>query len=192
MNTDSISNYIRDHLSEKRRIHTEGVRTTAIELARRYGADPEKAETAALFHDMFRGVDRDTLNRYVDELGLDPGRYRDNPNLAHGKIAAEIMRRDYGITDPDIINAVRYHTTGRPGMSQLEKVVFIADAIEPSRDYPGVEELRKATWRDLDEVCLTALSRTSEYVMSRGIPLDEDTAEAEAYFRRLMENKNGE
>ena len=147
MNTDSINNYIEKNFSEKRKVHTEGVRRTAIALAEKYGADVEKAELAALFHDMYRGVSEDVLNYYIKHLDLDK-KYLNNCNLAHSKIAAIIMKRDYGIEDEDIINAVSYHTTGRPGMSLLEKIIYIADAIEPNRNYPGVDALREAAQHD--------------------------------------------
>ncbi len=174
MNTDSIRTYIEKNFSEKRKKHTEGVRQTAVKLAEKYGVSPEKAEIAALFHDMYRGVSVDVLNYYVKHLGLDP-KYIDNANLAHGKIAAIIMERDYDITDPDIINAVSFHTTGRAGMSTLEKVIYIADAIEPNRRYPGVDALREAVWEDLDKACLMSINHTIQYVSSQGHYLDPDT-----------------
>ena len=188
MNTDSINSYIEKNFSEKRKIHTEGVRKTAVRLALKYGADPAKAELAALFHDMYRGVPVDALNYYVKHLGLDK-RYMDNCNLAHGKIAAIIMKRDYGIEDPDILNAVSFHTTGRAGMSLLEKIIYIADAIEPSRRYPGVEELREAAERDLDLACLLSLEHTIAYVRSQGSFLDEDTLHARDDLRGLREKE---
>jgi predicted HD superfamily hydrolase involved in NAD metabolism len=151
-------------------------------LAEKYGADVEKAETAALFHDMYRGVAAEVLNDYVYKLGLD-SKYVNNPNLAHGKIAARIMARDYGITDQETIDAVSFHTTGRAGMSTLEKIIYIADAIEPSRDYPGVDELREAVKRDLDLACYLSLSRTIDFVREQGKFLDTDTLEARDDFR---------
>lgn len=187
MNTDSINSYIEKNFSEKRKVHTEGVRKTAVMLAKKYGADPEKAELAALFHDMYRGVSEDVLNYYVKHLDLDK-KYLNNCNLAHGKIAAIIMKRDYGIEDEDIINAVSYHTTGRPGMTLLEKIIYIADAIEPNRNYPGVESLREAAERDLDEACLLSLTRTIEYVQGQGNYLDNDTLLARDYFRAIRQN----
>lgn len=187
MNTDSINSYIEKNFSEKRKAHTEGVRKTAVMLAKKYGADPEKAELAALFHDMYRGVSEDVLNYYVKHLDLDK-KYLNNCNLAHGKIAAIIMKRDYGIEDEDIINAVSYHTTGRPGMTLLEKIIYIADAIEPNRNYPGVESLREAAERDLDEACLLSLTRTIEYVQGQGNYLDNDTLLARDYFRAIRQN----
>ncbi|MGN0659821.1 MAG: bis(5'-nucleosyl)-tetraphosphatase (symmetrical) YqeK [Emergencia sp.] len=161
-----------------------------MKLAEKYGADVEKAETAALFHDMFRGVPEDALNYYVKHLDLDR-KYMNNCNLAHGKIAAVIMKRDYGIEDEDILNAVSYHTTGRPGMSLLEKIIYIADAIEPARNYPGVASLREAAWRDLDEACLLSLTRTIDYVTGQGNYLDTDTLDARDYFIQQKENLNG-
>lgn len=194
MNTDSIREYIEKNFSEKRKIHTEGVRKTAIALAQQYGADPEKAEIAALFHDMFRGVPADVLNYYIKHLAL-PEQYIDNPNLAHGKIAAVIMERDYGITDADIIHAVSYHTTGRAGMSVLEKVIYIADAIEPNRSYPGVEEIRRAVETDLEQACLLSMCRTIEYVKTQGVFLDADTIAARDDLQKqyaIKERENGE
>ena len=194
MNTDSIKTYIEKNFSEKRKLHTEGVRVTAMNLAKKYGADPEKAEVAALFHDMYRGVSVDVLNYYVKHLGLSEI-YLNNFNLAHGKIAAIVMERDFEITDPDIINAVSYHTTGRPAMSALEKVIYIADAIEPNRNYPGVEEIRQAAEEDLDKACLLSLSRTIEYVRQQGNFLDTDTIAARDYLQKqyaIKENENGQ
>ncbi len=193
MNTDSIKTYIEKNFSEKRKLHTEGVRVTAMNLAKKYGADPEKAEVAALFHDMYRGVSVDVLNYYVKHLGLSEI-YLNNGNLVHGKIAAIVMERDFEITDPDIINAVSYHTTGRPAMSALEKVIYIADAIEPNRNYPGVEEIRQAAEEDLDKACLLSLSRTIEYVRQQGNFLDTDTIAARDYLQKqyaIKENENG-
>ena len=149
----------------------------AARLAERYGESAEKAGLAALFHDMFRSAPTSVLNMYIERLGL-PSELKDNPNLAHGKIAAEIMKRDYGIEDEDLINAVAYHTTGRRGMSKLEKIIFLADAIEPGRDYPSVEETRRLALCDLDRACLSSLERTIEYVRSQGKYLDPDTIDA--------------
>lgn len=196
MNTSSICEYIEKNFSEKRKIHTEGVRTTAMKLAEKYGAhleDPaafiEKAELAALFHDMYRGVPVDVLNYYVKHLNLDEKRYKDNPNLAHGKIAAIIMERDFDVKDRDIINAVSYHTTGRPEMSLLEKIIYIADAVEPSRAYPGVQALRQTLEEDLDRAVLLSLTNTINYIRGEKKFLDEDTVLAREYFEKKINHK---
>lgn len=183
-----IKKYIENNFSEKRKIHTEGVRKTAIKLAEKYGEDPHKAEIAALFHDMYRGVSENSLNYFVKHLGLDR-KYIDNANLAHGKIAAIVMERDFDITDPDVINAVSYHTTGREAMSTLEKIIYIADAIEPGRFYPGIEEIRKMAFEDLDMACYLSMKSTENFVKSAGKFLDQDTVLAREYLENIINNK---
>ena len=181
MKKDSIISYIEKNLSEKRKIHTYAVRDTAVRLAEHYGADLEKTELAALCHDMYRGMKDKVLNMYVRELGL-PERYMDNPNLAHGKIAAIMIQREYNITDEDIINAVSFHTTGRADMSMLEKIIYLADTIEPNREYPGVDEVRKLAFEDLDKALLKSMQNTIDYIEQRGFYLDMETIEARDFL----------
>lgn len=181
MKKDSIISYIEKNLSEKRRIHTYAVRDTAIKLAAHYDEDIEKTELAALCHDMYRGMRDKVLNMYVRELGL-PERYMDNPNLAHGKIAAIMIQREYNITDEDIINAVSFHTTGRADMSLLEKIIYLADTIEPNREYPGVDEVRKLAFEDLDKALLKSMQNTIDYIEQRGFYLDRETIEARDFL----------
>ena len=178
---DSIDNYIEKHTSDQRKDHIDGVVETADILAIRYSADRTKARLAAMSHDMYRGVKVDALNIYVKQLAL-PKKYVDNGNLAHSKVAAEMLKRDFGISDEDVLNAVRYHTTGRPGMSTLEKVIFLADSIEPGRNYPGLEEIRKMAETDLDKACLMCLERTIDYINKKGYFLDPDTLDARDWF----------
>ena len=177
MNRDFIIREVEKRLPEKRRRHTYGVRDTAVLLAERYGADPKKAELAALCHDLYRYVEGAELADYVREFHL-PERYLTSPNLAHSKIAAAVMKRDFGIEDEDLLNAVSYHTTGRAGMSLLEKIVFLADAIEPGRDYPGVGELRKTAEENLDSAVLQSLEGTIRFLEREHTPIDEDTIKA--------------
>jgi predicted HD superfamily hydrolase involved in NAD metabolism len=164
---NKIIEYIEGHMSEKRRVHTYAVAEEAKKLSQRYGEDMEKAEIAALFHDFCRGIGSDELNGYVRRFGLDPV-YFDNANLAHGKIAACIMEENFHITDRDIINSVRFHTTGRADMSRLEKILYLADAIEPNRDYDGIEKIRKLAYQDLDEACLAVMEHSIQYVKCKG------------------------
>lgn len=186
---ESIYNYIARHSSDSRKDHIDGVVDTADILATRFGADRQKAKLAALCHDLYRGVKNDALNIYVKQLGLQK-KYLDNPNLAHAKIAAEMMKRDFGIEDEDVLNAVRYHTTGRAGMSTLEKVIFLADSIEPGRNYPGVDEIRQMAETDLDRACLMCLERTIEYINKKGYFLDPDTLDAREWLLK-KENIHG-
>lgn len=183
-----IIEYIERNMTEKRRLHTYAVAEEAKKLAQRYGEDVEKAELAALFHDFFRGVTEPVLNCYVRQLGLDPV-YLNNANLAHGKIAAILIERDYHVKDRDIINAVSYHTTGRAGMSTLEKIIYLADAIEPNRSYPGVEEIRELAFKNLDDACLLSLERSIDYVQGKGLYLDQDTVKARDFLINNIERK---
>jgi predicted HD superfamily hydrolase involved in NAD metabolism len=134
---------------------------------------------------MFRDMPEKTLNFYIKHLHMDD-KYYNNQNLAHGKVAAVIMERDYDITDEDILNAVRFHTTGRAGMSLLEKIIYLADAIEPGRNYPGVSEIRRLAYQDVDGACLASMDSTIEYIRDRGLFLDEDTILARDYLKEKM------
>ena len=165
---DRITEYIEQHLKAKRLKHTYSVAEEAVKLAKKYGEDPQKAEFAALCHDMVFGL---------------PERLAGNVNLSHGKVAAELLKRKYGVTDEDIINAVSFHTTGRAGMSTLEKIIFLADAIEPGRDYPSVEKLRKTAYTDLDRACMDSLAGSVEFVKSKCEYLDPDTVDALNYLK---------
>lgn len=172
-----IEPFLKEHLKPKRLKHTYGVAKTAKELAIRYGEDPDKAELAGLCHDMMRNISPEESAELVRRYGL-PEKLADNPNLAHGKIAANVLADVYGMRDADLLHAVMYHTTGRKGMSRLEKILYLADAIEPGRDYPQVKQLRKAAEEDLDKACVLCMERSMEYVRSTGAPVDQDTIEA--------------
>ncbi len=174
---NDIIGYIEEHLSRKRLQHTYAVADEAVRLAKRYGADEKKARLAALFHDMCKGMTVDELDARVRSFGL-ADRLLGRANLSHSKVAAEMMKREYHISDEDMINAVAFHTTGRAGMSKLEKIVFLADAIEPGRDYPGVDEIRALAREDLDSAMIRMLSHTVEYIGEKGDYLDPDTVEA--------------
>lgn len=181
-----IIEYIEQNLKPHRLEHTYSVAAEAVKLAEKYGENADKAELAALFHDMFRSTPVQVLDMYVRQLGL-PKRIIDNPNLSHGKIAAAVMKKDYGIDDEDMINAVAYHTTGRAGMSKLEKIIFLADAIEPGRNYPTVEETRSIAYEDLDRACISSLERTVEYIREIGEYLDPDTLNALCDLKEKLE-----
>ncbi|MBR2546962.1 MAG: bis(5'-nucleosyl)-tetraphosphatase (symmetrical) YqeK [Eubacterium sp.] len=191
MNTDYIEQYITDNFSEKRRIHTYGVRDTSVRLAKKYGADPEKARACSLYHDMFRRASDEHIEECINKYGLDP-KYRHDPDLAHSKIAAIYMKNEMGITDEDMLNAVAYHTTGRAGMSVLEKVIFLADAIEPARDYPSVDYLRELADEDLDEACLAVLERSEDYLSLKGRKMDPDSIEFMNELRKRLKEEETE
>ena len=172
-------------LKPRRVTHTKNVAIEAKRLAKKYGADVQKAEIAALLHDIARNLSQEEMNRYVRELHLGD-RYLDNKNLAHSKVGVAIIKRDFGIEDQDILDAVAYHTTGRDGMTLMDKIIFLADAMEPGRKYPGVERLRELTEENLDKACAYSLRRTVDYVKSKGVYLDPYTSKALEYCERMI------
>ena len=174
---EKILEYIRMNLKESRLQHTYRVAETAVAMARREGADVRKAEIAALLHDCARSLPPEKLNSLVEESGL-PDRYRDNVNLSHSKVGAAFAGRLFNIDDREILDAISYHTTGRCRMTTLEKIVFLADAIEPGRDYPGVEAIRDAAEESLDRGCLKSLEGTIEFLKAADKFIDNDTIEA--------------
>ena len=180
-----------DGISVSRKNHILGVMDTAMKLAQRYGADIYKARTAALYHDYCKGLDNETTNQYIDQYHLD-AKYKNQPQLSHGRIAAERVKREQGIVDKEVLDAIRYHTTGRKGMTLLEKIVYLSDAIEPTRNYPGVEKLRELAWVNIDEAVMKAMNQTISHVNKKGMELDMDTVEARDDLRKKIKEKVNE
>ncbi len=152
--------FVRARLSDKRYAHTIRVAETAERLAVRHGLDECRIRLAALLHDVAREVEADEYLRLAEEWQISVGEpERENPKLLHGPVAAELARRELGMMDDDVLEAVRFHTTGAPGMGLVALAVYVADKIEPSRDYPSVEHLRRLAQRDLREAAAEALRR---------------------------------
>ena len=166
------------YLKHKRIPHVLGTEQEAIRLAERYGADVEKARRAALLHDCTKKLDMEEqlalCRRYVIQLDeLEQKALK----LLHSKTGAAIARDVFGVDD-DIYSAIWYHTTGHAGMTKLEKIIYLADYIEPSRDFPGVDKLRKVCYEDLDRGLLMGLEMTIEEMTSMGNPVHHATIEA--------------
>lgn len=189
MNTDYIYKALKEKIKPSRLEHIEGVKELAISLADYYGEDMKKAEACALFHDLYRYISDEEIDQYISEGVLDSC-YRGNSNLAHSKIAAYEMTNSFQVRDADMINAVSYHTTGRKDMSLLEKIIFIADAAEKNRDYPGVDAIRAELFKDINKACLLSLEGTRSFLDSKGIYIDKDTLDAIDYFQNLKGDFN--
>ena len=177
-----LREFLKENLKESRLKHTYAVKEEAAKLARVYGADVSKAELAALFHDAYRNLSPQAMDMYINTLKV-PARYKGNANLAHSKIAAAAMEQVFEIDDPELIDAVSYHTTGRANMSLMEKILFIADAIEPGRHYPGVDKIREAAYEDLDKACRLSLEGTVRFLKSKDAFIDQDTIDALKYLK---------
>lgn len=176
------------HLKPSRYTHSLGVEVMAERLAAIHGADVEKAAFAGRYHDIAKCFTQDEMNEYVRKFGL-PEMYIDNNPLAHSKVAAEILRTEFGVTDEDVLNAVRSHTTGRKDMSLLEEIVYVSDAIEDNRNYEGLQELQEQAARDLDGACLFIMDWTLESLAGKGRTPDADTVEARDFIQKRIENR---
>ncbi|MBO5253931.1 MAG: bis(5'-nucleosyl)-tetraphosphatase (symmetrical) YqeK [Clostridia bacterium] len=148
-------------LSEKRFEHSLNVAAEAVKLAKKCGADVEKAETAGLLHDILKDTPADKQLKIISDFGIIMTDVElSAKRFLHAISGAVYIRTELGIDDPEIFDAVRYHTTGRKNMSLLEKVIFIADFISKDRDYPGVEDMRKAAYKNLDKAIVEGIAFT--------------------------------
>lgn len=159
-------------LRGERLAHTYRVLETARALGARYGADEGQVSVAALMHDYAKAMRPAELLEHARRRSLivDPAEEA-QPHLLHGPVAAALLEELGLVTDPAVRDAIRYHTTGRAGMSLLEKVIWLADYIEPGRSFPGVEAIRAEAEQALDLALLHALDNSIIYVIRRGWPL---------------------
>jgi len=162
---------VRAQMNQKRYDHTLGVARTARSLAERYGADPDKAELAGYLHDYCKCWPIKAMRQLLIRHDMPQELLDGEKELWHAFAGAIVIQTDLGVTDPEIIQAVRYHTTGRVGMSLLEKVVCVADYIEPLRSYPGVDRIRELSEQDLDRALAEALGGTITFLISQGKPV---------------------
>ena len=173
---EKIITLIRSKLSADRFNHSLNVADSAKELALRYGADVDKAYTAGLLHDVMKNASEEEQLGVLSEAGIElmPVE-RENKKLWHAIAGAAYVKFVMGIDDRDIIRAVRYHTTGRSGMSLLERIVYLADYISADRNYNGVEDMRRLCKSDSDEAILYALTFGIPDLVSKGRVIHPDS-----------------
>lgn len=170
---------LRERLTEKRFLHSLNVADSAKELALIYGCDPEKAYTVGLIHDWCKDDAPGLQLSYMLSNSLAMTELEINePKLYHAMCGSLYARKELGITDEDMLNAIRYHTTGRKNMSILEKVVFIADFISAERDYNGVDVMREKAKRSLEEAIVEGLGFTITDLIERARIIHPDTVDA--------------
>jgi nicotinate-nucleotide adenylyltransferase len=166
------------YLKHKRIPHVLGTEQEAIRLAQRYGADVEKARRAALLHDCTKKLEMEEQLALCETYGMELDELEQVAlKLLHSKTGAAIARDVFGVDD-EIYSAIYYHTTGRAGMTLLEKIIYLADYIEPTRDFPDVDVLRKACYEDLDKGLLLGLEMSIEEMQRMGNPVHHATVEA--------------
>lgn len=182
---------LQTELAFGRFIHTMEVAGTAANLAMCYGEDPAKAELAGLLHDCAKCMSLSKMLKICEKAGVPLSEFeKSSGSLLHSKAGAVLAAGKYGVEDEDILNAIRYHTTGRPGMSLLEKIVFVADYMEPGRDSaPNLPLVRKLAYDNIDDCVLQILKDTLGYLGTTGQRTDPMTQKTYDYYRRCDEER---
>lgn len=179
------------HLSSRRYNHVMSVASYAVYLSSFHGIDAYTAYVGAIAHDCTKYLDDKAQLEYfkANNITLTESEL-ESPKIWHQISGAHFAKHTLGIENEDILSAVRYHTTGRAGMSPLEKLVCLADSIEPTRDYDGVENMREVAKVSLDKALLLSFERLIEYIKQRGLNMNTTTLEARDYLGKEIENGN--
>ena len=169
---DEIQHRVSQWMGKKRFKHTLGVVESATQLAKLYNVDVEKARLAALLHDCAKEMPLKEMQDLVKENNYKADKeLLANGNLLHGLAGMIRAKLEFSITDSEILEAIRVHTTGKVGMSKLDKVIFLADYIEPNRDFPGVDELRKVAKENLDRAVLLGFDNTINHLIEQHLSI---------------------
>jgi len=176
MKIAEMKEFLSKRLKEKRYKHSLGVAMTAGQLAKRYGVCVEKAEIAGLLHDCAREF---TVNEMIEQANQRQIFFseieRHVPILLHAALGADMIEESYGVKDPDIKQAIRFHTVGGASMSILDKIIYLADMIEPGRDFPELAILRRLAEENLDQAMLLALNQSMQFVLKKNSIIHPDT-----------------
>ena len=185
MTKEQMLSQLKNILTEHRYLHSLGVIETAIKMADIFGVDMEKAETAALLHDCAKQIPHETQLLMCREYNIPLDEIKEKQlGLLHAELGAYLAERDYGIKDEEVLDAIRYHTLGRENMTNLEKILYLADIIEPNRkDFAGLSELRELCFTDLDKALARGFALSISHINRMGNILHPQTIDAEKYIR---------
>ena len=183
---------VKKKLTQGRYEHTLRVEAEAVRLARHYQADWQKASIAALLHDSAKNYSNDKKMKLVKKYDITSSKAEEaNIDLVHAKLGSFIASHKLGITDREILNAIKYHTTGRPSMSLTEKIIYIADFTEPGRkDFPGLKKARELAYTDLNQALIKILMMTLNHCIDRGRVIDTTTEKAYEYYYRIYSQEH--
>ncbi len=180
---DFLKNQLKKEVKHNRFLHSLGVADFAKDLAIRFGADPVKAEIAGILHDYCKDWDNNELAEFIknnDDLPSDLLEY--SAELWHGPVASIVIQDELNITDEEIINSIRYHTTGRINMSVLEKIICLSDYIEPNRQFEGVNGIRILAEKDLNKAMLATYDGAISFLLKKKMKIYYLTIEARNYL----------
>jgi predicted HD superfamily hydrolase involved in NAD metabolism len=182
----AIERFNQTNMKPSRIEHTRRVMEMAILLAERYDYDYKIAKLAAILHDVAKHFNRQQVHEALKQNGLSDPYLWKVPYLAHGEIGAAVAKSEFGIQNEDVLNAIRYHTYGRRGMSKLEKIIFIADYIEEGRDFEGVDIARKLAFESLDQCMFFAASHSISFLMKTGSVIHPNAIEVYNEWHELQ------
>ncbi|MFP5113678.1 bis(5'-nucleosyl)-tetraphosphatase (symmetrical) YqeK [Bacillaceae bacterium C204] len=175
MDREAALKLVKEQLTDHRYQHTLGVMETAIALARQYGGDEQKAELAAIFHDYAKFRPKEEMKEIIAKQGFPKDLLHFNSELWHAPAGTYLVEKEAGIKDREVLDAIRYHTSGRLGMTLLEKIIYLADYIEPGRHFPGVEEVREMAKENLDKALIMAIKNTIIFLLKKNQTVYPDT-----------------
>lgn len=185
-NLDEKKKYLKNNLSQKRYNHSLNVAEECKKLALKYGEDPDKAYFAGLLHDVCKEIPAEEQKKMVLNCGFYVCREEiETRSLHHAVAGAFFLKSYFGIEDIDIINAVRFHTVGRAGMSRLEEIVYLGDLISADRDYKDVDRLRKLAYSDLNDALRESFAFSVKSVAKKGGLLPACTVEGYNFYTRI-------
>ncbi|RAP76761.1 bis(5'-nucleosyl)-tetraphosphatase (symmetrical) YqeK [Paenibacillus montanisoli] len=168
MNRNEMMARVKAEMPERRWTHTVGVMETAVILAGRFGADAEKAEQAAILHDVAKYWPTSRMEAIIREEGLPGDLLAYDKELWHAPVGAFVAKRDFGVDDIEILDAIRFHTSGRERMTLMDKIVCLADYMEPGRDFPGVHKIRELAEHSLEKALISGFDSTISYLLQQG------------------------
>lgn len=186
MKKEEAINIVQQALTEERFQHTLRVADTATKLADLYGVSKDKVELAAIWHDYAKYRPKEEMKQFILSSNLPHDLVDYHHEVWHGPVASVLVQEQFGIDDQEIKDAIRYHTTGKAGLGKIEKIIFLADYIEPGRAFPGVEEVRKMAVKDLNHACLMVSRNTIQFLLSRHASVYPDSIDAYNYFLKNM------
>lgn len=180
-----LSGQLSEELDKKRYAHTLGVAYTAVSLAMAHGTDMYNAYLAGLLHDNAKCISSEKKRKLCKKYDIVLNEAEDkNPDLLHAKLGAIRAREKYHVEDRAVLEAIKYHTTGKPAMTELEKIIYIADYIEPNRKMlPGLPEIRTTAFRDLNRAMVLILKNTLAYLKEKEVFIDPMTLETYEYYK---------
>jgi len=182
-NSAEIKEKLSRILGPERYKHSESVEKETVKLAKKWGVAEEKASIAGLLHDCSRWMDSGQMLEKAKELNFTFGKVEIlEPKLLHARLSRYFAQTDYKVNDKEVLTAIERHTLGAPGMSTLDKLVYLADHIEPDRDFGGIEEVRKMSYENLNRAIIISSSAKIRAILSKGLPIHPEAIDTRNFY----------